>query len=390
MKKFLIITLFTLQFSFSPSRSYCDDSKLSIAGYYKNMTAATKSNVNNNHFFGSINRLRLEFKKSIASWQFNLTLDNEGLIHDFKNEPDFAFVETRTQNPTAFLDWDQVSVDKKHLYLKHTIHRAFIKYYSPRFQAIAGKQAVDWGKMRFFSPLDIFNAIRPTDVEPDERMGIDAINLNFSHNSFTGLNVVYSQGEDSDTTNIGIKAYGKVSTYDLSVILASANKQRTAGFAFDGYIKDAGFRGEISYAKADFDRDRSYFRTAVGMDYNFPNKVYLLFEQFYNGGHERSFPNLISFSNRRYRKILSLQKHLSSIFTSYEVTPLIKLQNSLIYDWEGNSVTVNPEIKYDMFENVELTLGAQIYSDKTDSLLTTDNEFGVYENAYYVRFKWFF
>ncbi len=390
MKKFLMITISGLLLSFLTSLGLCDDNKLSISGYYKNTTATTKSNVNNNRYFGSINRLRLELKKSIASWQFNLTLDNEGLIHDFRNEPDFAFVETRTQNPTAKLDWDQVSVDKKHLYIKHTIHRAFIKYYNPKLQAIVGKQAVDWGKMRFYSPLDIFNAIRPTDIEPDERMGIDAINLNFSPTSFSGLNIVYSQGDDSDTTNMGIKAYGKVSTYDWSFILASANKQRTAGFAFDGYIKDAGFRGEISYAKADFDRDRSYLRTAVGMDYNFPNKVYLLFEQFYNGGHERSFPNLISFSNRRYRKILSLQKHLSSIFISYEATPLIKLHNSIIYDWEGDSVTINPEIKYDVFENVDLTVGAQIYSDKTDSLLTSDNEFGVYENAYYFRLKWFF
>ena len=69
---------------------------------------------------------------------------------------------------------------------------------------------------------------------------------------------------------------------------------------------------------------------------------------------------------------------------------MIELQNSLIYDWEGDSITVNPEIKYDVFENVELTIGAQIYSDKTDSLFKTDNEFGVYENAYYFQLKWFF
>ncbi len=385
-----MITIFSLLLSVLTSRGFCGDNKLSIGGYYKNLTVSTKSNVNNDHYFGSLNRLRLELKKSVASWQFNLTLDNEGLIHDFRNEPDFAFVETRTQNPTAFLDWDQVSVDKEHLYLKHTIHRAFIKYYKPKFQAIVGKQAVDWGKMRFYSPLDIFNAIRPTDLEPEERMGIDAVNINFSLDSFTGLNVVYSPGDDSETTHMGVKAYGKVSTYDWSLILASANKQRTAGFAFDGYIKDAGFRGEISYAKADFDRDRSYLRTAVGMDYNFPNKVYLLFEQFYNGGHEKRFPNFITFSNRRYRKILSLQKHLSSIYISYEATPLLKLQNSIIYDWEGSSVTVNPEIKYDVFENAELTVGAQIYSDHNNSLFTSDNEFGVSENAYYFQLKWFF
>ncbi len=390
MKKCLLITIFTLLLPFLPSSGFCGDNKLNISGYYKNLTAFTKSNVTNGHFYGSTNRFRLELKKRIESWQFQLTLDNEALVHDFRKKPDFAFVETRTQNPTAFLDWDQVSVDKEHLYVKHTIHRAFIKYYKPKFQATIGKQAVDWGKMRFYSPLDIFNAIKPTDLEPEERMGIDAINLNFSPESFSGLNFVYSQGDDSDTTNIGLKAYGKLSTYDLSFILASANKQRTAGFAFDGYVKDAGFRGEISYSKAKFDNNRSYLRTALGMDYNFPNKVYLLFEQFYNGGSDESFPNFISFSNRRYRKILSLQKHLSSLYASYEATPLITLKNAIIYDWEGNSFTVNPEIQYDVFENIELTAGAQLYSDHTNSLFTSSNEFGVYENAYYFQLKWFF
>jgi len=83
------------------------------------------------------------------------------------------------------------------------------------------------------------------------------------------------------------------STYDLSLIVASANKQKTIGFSFDGYIKDAGFRGEFSYAKAHFDNNSAYPRVAVGMDYNFSNTVYLLFEQFYNGGHEEENPFFI-------------------------------------------------------------------------------------------------
>jgi len=64
--------------------------------------------------------------------------------------------------------------------------------------------------MRFYSPLDIFNTIRLTDLEPEERMGIDAANLNYSFDSFSGINLVYSQGKDSETTAVGLKAYGKL------------------------------------------------------------------------------------------------------------------------------------------------------------------------------------
>jgi len=86
-----------------------------------------------------------------------------------------------------------------------------------------------------------------------------------------------------------------------------------------------------------------------------------------------------------------LQKHLSSILTSYELTPLIKLQNTFIYDWDGNSASVNPQFKYNVHSNVDLTLGAQIYAGgDTQSLFETDSEFDIYENAYYVQLKWFF
>jgi hypothetical protein len=391
MKSFLFTTVITITILLLQSWGFCEGNKLKIGGYYKELFVSTKSNVTKETFFANTQRLRLKFKKKIAPWQFNLTIDNEALIHDFADKPDFSFVDSRRQNRTAFLDLDKVTVEKDHLYLKHTIHRASIKYYKSDFQATIGKQAVDWGKMRFYSPLDIFNSIRLTDLEPGERMGIDAVNLNYSPDSFSGINLVYSQGKDSETTAVGLKAYGKLSTYDLSLIVASANKQKTIGFSFDGYIKDAGFRGEISYAKAHFDNNSAYSRVALGMDYNFPNKVYLLIEQFYNGGHEEIDPFFYTFSNHRVRQILSLQKHLSSILTSYELTPLIKLQNTFIYDWDGNSASVNPQFKYNVHSNVDLTLGAQIYAGgETESLFETNSEFDVYENAYYLQLKWFF
>ena len=94
----------------------------------------------------------------------------------FSNTPDFEFIRSREQKNTSSWDADVTSVDNDHVYLRHALFRAYAKYYSPNLQVTLGKQGIDWGVMRFYSPNDIFNTVGPIDLEREERVGVDAIN----------------------------------------------------------------------------------------------------------------------------------------------------------------------------------------------------------------------
>lgn len=379
MKKYILAIFFLL---FALSSSFAGENSLDISGYYKNILTLSKSLYTKEDIFADTQRLRLDFKKQTEPWQFFLSVDNEAIVNDFANTSDFSFIRSKIQDNLTAIDLDKVSVDNEHLYLKHSLYRAYLKYYQPKFQAVLGKQSIDWGRMRFYSPLDLFNSLAPTEIEADERIGIDAVNLNFSPKDFSGLNFVLAPAKNSGEASFGARLFHKIETFDCALIAASIRKDKVLGFLFDGYLRDAGFRGEFSYTKQD--NKREFPRVSLGLDYNFFAKLYLLFEQFFNGGADDNDATALTSSYSLSRKILSLKKHLSNLGITYELTPLVKLDNFIIYDWDGKSVFLNPQLRYNIFKNTDISLGAQLFQGRGNS------EFGDYQNAYYLQVKVFF
>ncbi|MDP1853755.1 MAG: hypothetical protein Q8L26_06110 [Candidatus Omnitrophota bacterium] len=379
MKRILFAVIFLLFPALSFSQT---ESSLDISGYYKNILILTKSLYSKEDIFADTSRLRLEFKKEIKPWQFYLTIDNEAIANDFSNTSDFKFIRSKQQDNLTAIDLDKVSVDNEHLYLKHSVYRAYLKYYSPKFQAVIGKQSIDWGRMRFYSPVDLFNSLAATELEPDERVGIDALNLNFSSSDFSGLNVVLAPAKNSGEASFGAKLSRKISTYDCAFMFADIRKNKVLGFLFDGYIKEAGFRGEFTYTLQD--DKRNFPRVSLGIDYNFFGRLYLLIEQFFNGGADDNDTTALSSSYGESRKILSLKKHLSGININYELTPLVKLDSFTVYDWEGKSVFVSPQIRYNICQDFDLSIGVQLFFGRTNS------EFGDYNHLYFFEAKKYF
>jgi hypothetical protein len=236
--------------------------------------------------------------------------------------------------------------------------------------------------MRFYSPADLFNTVGPVALEYEERIGVDAFNLNYSPSAFGGINIVAAPSAEDEDAAFGIRAYQKFGNYDWSVIIARVFERDVYGFAFDGYIKGAGFRGEVTYEKND--AERKYTRAALGLDYTFTEKLYGLVEHIYNGGADDNDLYAISSSFETARNILSLKQQLTGIWLQYKITPLLEWNNYTVYDWEGKSVVYNPELKYNVSQNLDLSGGVQLYWGNEDS------EFGPYENLYYLTLKLFF
>jgi hypothetical protein len=379
--KLKIAFLLTFFFLFV-SQSFALDTKLDVGGYYKNLFTTSRSQVTREDLFADTQRLRLEFRYNPSPWEYFISFDNEAIVNDFENTPDFDFIRSKNQAFNTSLDLDKTSVDDDHLYLRHGLYRAYVKYNGDNLHMVLGKQAIDWGKMRFYSPLDLFNPPGPIDIEYEERIGVDAINLNLTNQNFAGLNLIIAPSDDPDINQYGLKLYNKVGTYDLSLIAAQIRKDTVVGFSFDGYLKDAGLRGEVSHTIRD--NDDAFSRAAIGLDYNFGKKIYVLIEQFYNGGHDSHNASTIGNSYQNFRDLLSFKKNLASLFIKYTITPLLEFRNAVIYDEDGRSVVENPELKYNFSPNTDISIGAQLYEGSNDS------EFGTYQHLYYLEFQWFF
>ncbi len=369
-------------FSFGEEYNY-SSKKLTINGYYKNIFSSSQTTGNKKSFFSELNRLRLKINfKPVSFLEFNISLDNEFLFHDFYNASDFDIIRQKNQKNLAFIDGDYVSRDKKHAYIRHSIYRVYLKYKKDNLCLILGKQNIDFSRMRFFGPLDLFNPTSPLELEQDEKIGVDALNLEYFLNHFSSLNIILAPYKTLEKTKFGIRFIGKLNDYDLTVVLGEFDKDEVFGFGFDGYFFNAGLRAEITYTYPD--NKNKFFRSAIGMDYTPSTKLYLLGEYFYNGKASGNDLNLFLSSYQYAQKMRSFNEHLLGFMAKYEFTPLITFSNWLIYDIDGKSIFLNPQISYNVFTNLDFSLGTQFFWGKTNT------EFGSYENLYYTELKYFF
>lgn len=356
---------------------------LHIEGYYKNLFTASRTTFTEERFFADTQRLRLDSRLDINDkLQARGVFDQEAIIGDFANTPDFQAIRNKDQKKLALIDGDKAYSDRDHIFAKYTLYRAYLKYDNNKLQAFLGKQLIDWGRCRFFSPMDLFNPISPLNIERDERIGVDALNMEFSLKEAYNLNLVYAPQRKFETSSIGSRLYHRMGNYDLFFMLGEFRKDEVAGFGFDGYLGNGGLRGEFTSTHADNGRD--FFRGVIGAEYNFPSKINVLGEYFYNGGAQDN--NIAEFiSSYKYSsKVLTLKKNLFGLWIEYEVTPLIKLGNYLIYDFDEQSRFFNPEVRYNVWANFDLSLGVQLFRGKADS------EFGTYKDLYYAQAKYFF
>lgn len=184
-----------------------------------------------------------------------------------------------------------------------------------------------------------------------------------------------------DKTSFGLKLTRKIQDYDFSFIAAETKKDEVAGISFDGYLKEAGLRGEFTFTRKD--NKKEFLRGIFGTDFNFTPKIYTVVEYFYNGGAEKDtaqFFNSYEFS----RQAISMKKHIIGSGLEYELSGITKLANYLFYDFEGESLFYNPELKCNVLTDLDLSLGLQMFVG--DEM----TEFGNYHRLFYIQLKKFF
>lgn len=358
-------------------------SPVQLGGYFKNLYTNSKTTDTKEGYFTDLSRLRMELKvKPSEEILANIVFDQETLAHDFGDSADFQAIKNNNQKNLAFIDADKAYCNDRNFYAKYSLYRGYIKYDNQSLQAIVGKQLVDWGRCRFWSPLDLFNPLNPLNIERDERLGTDAANLEVALGPLVNLNLVYAPQPSWAKSSFGSRLYYRAGNWDLFLLGGDFKNDAVVGFCADGYLGNGGLRLELSYT--DTDNGRNFARAVVGGEYNFTNKLHVLTEYFYNGGADDSNVSEFMSSYKYSSKVLTLKKNLLGLWLGYEITPLLKWDNYTIYDFDQKGVFFNPEFKYNLWANFDVSAGAQLFWGNHKS------EFGDYQNVYYAQAQYFF
>lgn len=356
-----------------------DRSSVSIGGSYKNLTVTGRT-LSKEPFTSYLNRFRLDMDISLSDSILVKTIyDNEITLGSILRRGEFLLA--KGERDDALFDLSRPLVDDSALYWRHLLYRIYIKYTSSAFNLTLGRQRIAWGQARIWNPTDLFNPVSPLQIEGDQRLGVDAINLEYTLGALSGLNIVYAPRSRNRDTSRGIRLLTNLKGYDLSLMLGEFREDRVLGFDFAGNIGDSGLRGEGVFT--DQRDDREFVRLVLSWDYSFPNTLYILFEYLYNGGNlgrgasltaTTTFKGEINTRNRNF-----IAGHLG-----YDLTPLIRFNLSTIYDIDGDSIFISPVMTYNILSNIDWEIGLQSFDGDMDS------EFGSLPNIYYTSLEWFF
>ncbi len=266
----------------------------------------------------------------------------------------------------------------------------FMDFHHQYFELTLGRQQLPTGVGYAWNPTDIFNKkdiLDPTYENP----GVDAIRLNIPIGSKLSLRGIVQPENTRENSKQFVEAKTWLPFADVSLVYARTkfdNRQRTKdiyGFNMEGDFFGVGFRTEFTANRLDYDNDDLKYEYIVGADYTFRNSLYVLTEYLHNDfGAEPKQTGIMDYLAYYEWQQKSLNQNYIFLMGMIPVTDLIDGSVSTIINLDDESMVINPQILYRIYQNVELTIMGNVFvGDSRD-------EFGYQEFGGRIRLRAYF
>ncbi len=350
--------------------------------------------------FFSANSLRINLKTRINdAFEFDFALDNLLLYSD---PPGQVALPTDSPNRRGDLEqswkrghrWsNQVGIDR--LSLKGTINS---------FDWKIGRQAVGFGRIAIFSPLDIVAPFSPSALDTDTRPGVDALHgvHYFGLGGQIGGTLVF--GDESDNNSYLLTFSDNHNGIDLLGIGGVLRDREMIGLGLAGSLGPLGVKGEISHYNGKNsglpggDLHDNFAIGALELWYRFDSGIIMLAEYLHNGaGAEDPADYLAAISSAPLAEGLSflLGQQYLLLGPSWELHPLVTLTGLLIRNLEDDSTLLRPQILFSLGDNLSLDLFYSLNFGKKPQTLTPtvsipQSEFGTAGDSGGLLLRWYF
>jgi len=382
MKRFFLtyLLLITLTTIYAQEK----EEKLVLSGYIKNL-----------HEFSFINSLeqlqwttllhnRLNFKY-IPTEKLTVRLEFRNRLFYGDNVKNiFGFSKFISQDHgITDLSWN--IIDNKDILFNTTIDRALINYAKGDWDITLGRQRVNWGMNLIWNPNDIFNTYNFLDFDYEERPGSDALRVQYYMGEFSKIEVAAKKGKRADDKIVAAMYKFNKESYDIQLITGVYLNDWVIGAGWAGNLKNAGFKGEVSY----FIPYETYFNSenvlsaAISVDYGFKKGLYINSSVLYNSSADEASGNIgyLLYTNLSAKNLMPY-KYSGFLQLAKEFTPIFKGAVSTIYSPTNHSVIIMPTFDYSVANNWELNFTGQSFF-----------EFENYQalgNSLFVRLRWSF
>ncbi len=261
------------------------------------------------------------------------------------------------------------------------IDRLYLKFPVLNADVTLGKQRIAWGSSVVFSPTDNFNRPNPLSLS-GRKEGTNAVLTKIFIGSLSSLEFVMAPADVFKRIDGEINLERlKYSKFASRLMLNKFETDMAFSYQYDGesmnHICGLDFKGDLElgyhletvfvYNRDEFrfeDMD-DYWQSALGLDYSFRSKWFLLGEYFYNGSG-RAEKIELSASNFSLLDEFEYRHYLYSQIT-YQRDIFLTATFFLLWNMVDGSIIASPGVKYSFFQNTDLDLYGQFFfGDEND------------------------
>ncbi len=253
------------------------------------------------------------------------------------------------------------------------LDNVFLEFHHKRFDLTLGRQQIPSGVGYAWNPTDLFNSKDMMDPTYEDT-GVPATRIDvpvgFSM-TFTGIIQPENSWNNSTQyyqfkTGLGrfdlSLLYGKSAYAETGLLTAGSWDREIGGINLEGELFGLGTRAELAVNRLDYDSDSLKYEFILGGDFTFENSLYLLGEFYHNdfgvAADETRFDDYMVFLAGQRK---SLNQNYLFLMAMYPLGDLLTGSLFGIGNLDDGSLAINPQLDYNIFEDVELSLMGSVF-----------------------------
>ena len=357
--------------------------EVDISGYVKELGQISVSNDFDTARYDNILHHRIESDWKLSDhFEFRADIRTRLLNgYTVNNTPGLEQIYERDSN---YFDLSWVWFRTDHSLMHSAIDRAHLSYIHGPWEVHVGRQRINWSRTLLWSPNDLFNNYAYLDFDYEERPGVDALTAQYSWSYASSVELSYQIADSFDRSVIAGMVRLSTGNYDLQFIGGHYRKHAVIGGGWAGYIRNAGFKGELSYFHPEdgFFSSTGHITATTGFDYMFSNGIYLQSELLYNEGYNLKGNPLNTLVQPPSANNLFIAKSGLFINASYQIHPLVSGNLGFMSSFDQSIFIAIPQLSISMTEDIDLLLLSQLLKGTTfrDAVETP--------NLFFFRLKW--
>jgi hypothetical protein len=387
LNRVIMISLMALSL---PSGLFAQDTipkNLHANGYLTNMQSYMFRSWKGDWIADNLIHNRLNFRWQNNRNTFNAALEIRNRFISGETVKGFPGYDRVVEGDNGFVGLSK-NISKGYSYILNSkIDRLYFDYTLNKFQVRVGRQRINWGQCYTWNPNDLFNTYSFFDFDYVEKPGCDALRLMYYPNATSGIELAFKADSAHKITTAFFYHFNKWN-YDIQFLGGIYNDNDfVIGTGWSGNIKDASFRGEISYFRPGdhFSDTTGTLVFSLGSEYTFRNSLTIQSELLYNQMNSRYTGNFSDLYNMGLSaKNLSFTPLSFMIQASYPVTPLFNATLSMMYFPKINGYFAGPSIDYSISDNISLSVLLQTFGGQLQQSSTE------HYNLVFARLKWNF